>query len=75
MKVSKKTYRDKQNQAMGPLIVAGLFFTLFCFRAYRVLFQGADFEWDILLWAIAIPILLVTWRIRERKLKELEVDE
>lgn len=75
MKVSRKAYRDKQNQAMGPLVVAGLFFTLLCFRGYRVLFQGADFEWDILLWAIAIPILLVTWRVRERKLKEFEIEE
>lgn len=75
MKVSRKTYRDKQNQATGPLVVAGLAFLMLCYNGYMILFEHKEVDWDVYIWLIMLPFLLIIWRIRENKLKKLEVEE
>ncbi len=74
MKVSKKTYRDKQNHATGALVVAGIALLMVLFKSYQILVADKDADWDLALWIIMVPVLLITWRIRENKLNQLEVE-
>ncbi len=73
IKVSRKLYREKQNQATGPLVVAGLAFLMLCFNGYMIFFKHKEADWDTYIWLIMLPLLLITWRIRENKLKKLQV--
>lgn len=75
MKVSKKEYRDKQNQATGALLISVLALIMIVFHCYHVLVNGELFEWERWIgWLILFPAMFVIWRRRERELSELEVD-
>ena len=73
MKVSKKIYRDKQNQATGPLFIAIVFFALVLFKCYRILYHDASFEWSLWVWIAMVLANLIIWRVREVKLKKYEI--
>lgn len=73
VQVSKKTYRDKQNQATGPLLVAVLAFAMLCYNAYMTFFEHKEPTWSDLAWLLVLVVCFITWRFRERKLKELEI--
>lgn len=74
-KVSRKRYREKQNHATGPLVVAVLAFLMIVFNGYQVLFANKEVGWDLVVWTVLFPILIITWAVRERNLKNLEVEE
>ncbi|WP_425392535.1 hypothetical protein [Ekhidna sp.] len=76
MKISKKEYHDKQNQATGALIMSILALVMIVFHAYRVLVNGEPFEWERWIgWVIMFPGMFLGWRYRERILKKYSESE
>ncbi len=75
IKVSRKDYRDRQNQATGPLIVAVLAFAMLCYNGYLTFFEHKEPAWSDLIWLVVLLICVITWRIRERKLSELVIED
>lgn len=76
MKVSKRIYKVKQNQATGALLVAILSLLILLFHAYKIFFKGEPFdliEW--IGWIVILPVMLLIWRRREKKFKELKIDD
>ena len=75
IRVSRKKYREKQNHAMGPLVVAVMAFLMVIFNGYQVLFSNKEVGWELALWMVLIPVMIVIWTVRERRLKNLEIEE
>ena len=74
-KVSKKEYRDKQNQATGQLVVSILALIMICFNVFQYFVYDQPFKWSDLMWVIMMIITFATWRWREKRLKTFVVDE
>ena len=73
--VSKSTYRNKQNQATGPLAVSGLAFVMLVYNGYMIFFNHKEFGLDVIMWAVMLPLMLITWRVREHQLRKMEIGE
>lgn len=75
MKVSVKEYRDRQNHATGALIVSIIAAVMVSIKAYGILFSDKEPAWTDLTWVLMLVVCAITWRTRENKLKQLQVDE
>lgn len=81
MKVTKKEYKEKQNQAAGMIvqaIIAVILAIIKSFDLYQDYLEGIEPGWvDFLFlfaWLVLTVAALIIWRKRERELRELEVD-
>ena len=75
MKVSRKEYRDKQNQATGALLMSILALIMILFHSYHVFINDQPFEWERWIgWAIMFSGMFLVWRLKERQLKDIEID-
>ena len=74
-KVSRKEYRDKQNQATGQLVVSILALLMICFSVFQYFVYDQPFKWSDLMWVIMMIVTFATWRWREKRLKTFVVDE
>ena len=76
MKVSRKEYRDKQNQATGALFMSILALFIILFHTYQVLVNGEPFEWARWIgWVIMFPGMFLVWRLKEKELKGLSIED
>ncbi|WP_370089804.1 hypothetical protein [Ekhidna sp.] len=75
MKISKKEYRDKQNQATGQLLVCILALIMSSVNLYKYFFQDEKLKWSVFVWVVIAIASFIVWRWREKRLKNFEVEE
>ena len=75
MRVSRKEYRNKQNQTTGQLLVFLLALLMIGYKMYRYIFVNPELEWSVFVWVFIAIVTFIIWRRRESMLKTFEVDE